>query len=460
MSSIESRPIQFDSLNDAIQNTEVSVKYNFNSEEFKEYKIKKAIEPTLNIQGLSLQVIDKGNKSTSLEFNGNSYLFNRMIFTKGVDDPTNGSSVFEYSLLLELESNVDANNKVYIVLPIFNNENDAASEDGPSDLRAFLKDIKEDDVTNENKIKGKININFLIPSSTFHYYYLNRNIFIVYDESPLSFDMSDKIYKVFQIEELFYPEEIELNAVTIVNEIYSSSSAALNRSLQGSMLDDIYIDCAPIEDSENNQKIIEPKRVYSVRPLFDTEQLGVSSKYFIMFFVSMFIFGLSYMFISNLNNIPTFTNVREMTEIIKSSSSIFTHGIFLKFTLFIFFSTFIMATYQLARKSFDKWFKKYNAILYTLLALFTMGSWIIWGAITNKLNDKNKVIMSAVKVAIIGAVVYGISYTVVPGDLRPGNIDMLLYIFFISPVIMGLLNIKKLSQQDEGSGDGGGGGGG
>ena len=64
MSSIDSRPIQFDSLDDAIQDTEVSVKYNFNSEEFKEYKIKKAIEPTLNIQGLSLQVIDKGNKST------------------------------------------------------------------------------------------------------------------------------------------------------------------------------------------------------------------------------------------------------------------------------------------------------------------------------------------------------------------------------------------------------------
>ena len=60
-------------------------------------------------------------------------------------------------------------------------------------------------------------------------------------------------------------------------------------------------------------------------------------------------------------------------------------------------------------------------------------------------------IMSAIKIAIIGAVVYGISYTVVPGDLRPGNIDMLLYIFFISPVIMGLLNIKKLSEevQDE-----------
>lgn len=451
MSSIDSRPIQFDSLDDAIQDTEVSVKYHFNNEEFKQYKVSKAIEPLLNVQGLSLQAKDKQNKSTSLEFNGNSYLFNRMIFTKGVDDPTNGSSAFEYSLLLELESNVDANNKVYIVLPIFNNENDAASEDGPSDLRALLKDIKEDDITNENKIKGKMNLNFLIPSSTFHYYYFNRNIFIVYDESPVSLDMSE--YDVFQVEELFYPEDIELNQITNVNEIYASSSAALNRTLQGSMLDDIYIDCAPIEDSENNQKIIEPKRVYSVRPLFDTEQLGVSSKYFIMFFVSMFIFGLSYMFISNLNNIPTPKNLREMAETIRNSS-IFAYGMGLKFALFIFFSTFIMATYQLAKKSFAQWFKEYNVVLYTLLTLFTMTSWFIWGSITNKLSDENKWIMSAVKIAIIGAVVYGISYTVVPGDLRPGNIDMLLYLIFISPVIMGLLNLKQLSEKKDG-GNGG-----
>ena len=425
------RPVQFDSNSNDIADSNVSLTYNF--EDINKMKVKKIDDGPRQFKGI-IFLIEKWKEETKpvLEFNGKSFKLKSLIFTRKCDDSTNGSMSYEYSMVIELCNNINDDLKLHIVLPIVHSDND--EEQKPSDIKSLIENTDNAKKANNKNVyvDTGINLNALIPAKGYHYYYLNNDIYMICDsENRITLNMNPGHLDFGFNEDLVLTE-------TEAHNIFYSKSAPLNRVMRKAIYDDIYIDCAPIEDASNNHMIIKQKNVYSVRPLFDTDELGVNSKYFIMFFVSLFIFGLCYFVVKNLPKLPSDMTTINRESLLKNATNMASNSSS-KITPFFYMATFIMGTFMLGKKSYLPWFKSNKAILYSLAGVFAIISYGLTYLMINTIGDKSNIpVTILMNLFVIIATVYVVCYGMIPDTLRPSHGDIWLYIIFVFPVIIGL----------------------
>ena len=410
------------------------------------------------------EVNDKKTKEKSVNFGGRLYHLHRIIITKNIKYDS-GQDTF---VVIEVVD--DYNDKLRIVLPSTEIGETEAVPNNMKELTQLFQTAKDD-----NKQKGqkkKININGLISPRLYSYYEDENAKYILYEESTIRLNTTkDNILRKGNL------DYVQVSG----DEIKISSSVGMNKALSDVQLfDDIYIDCAPIDNPSINNQIVKPKELYSIRPLFNTKDLGINSKFFIMLFISVIVCALCFYVVPNIMKqfpkaiqyiqmyIQTIMNGESTSSYNNASgdknASNASNAINI-FSYIILFGSFILATYQLSKRSFGTSYKKYknnidiaSGIFGGFLILFYLKYFIdklmFIMRISNYNEKRDKIIAFVINIAIPIGVIFLITYSVtrllLPEMLVPKLTEVAYYSLFLYAIYFILNCMIKQGDSSEG----------
>ena len=255
--------------------------------------------------GLGYRINNREDSNKNVRFDAVDYNLKSFIITSHFD----GNS--DYGILIELESS--QTKKMYIQIPLERDETGNV-EDIRGELDVLIAKADEeydegqpDNVSEPEKnptTLGELYINeWFLNVNTFNHYSEN-NVIYVYIESP-----TIKVRKFTMDLILTRPDGRFGNTPSLLNRITFPPDSTLQQSTLIKQFDigdigfeDIYIDCSP-EDYDENNRIINPKKVYTVKPFFGSEKYGKISSNLGLSLLGVCAFGIVFMlFSSNLMN--------------------------------------------------------------------------------------------------------------------------------------------------------------
>lgn len=273
-----------------------------------------------NIIGLGYRINNNDDSNKNVRFDGVEYILKSFIITSRFD----GNS--EYGIIIELESS--QTKKMYIQIPLEIDETGNV-EDIRGELDVLIAKADEeydefpDGGTEPEKnptTLGELFINeWFLNVNTFNHYNMVNDIY-VYIESP-----TIKVRK-FTMELISAGTAGRFgNTPALLNR----QSFPLNIDLQQSSLikqfdigdigfEDIYIDCSP-EDYDENNRIINPKKVYTVKPLFGSEQYGKISGELSTILFAVIVFALIFLLFNYNISMPTNSVISRRNFNVKTS---------------------------------------------------------------------------------------------------------------------------------------------
>ena len=403
------------------------------------------------------EVNDKKTKEKSVNFGGRLYHLHRIIITKNIKYDS-GQDTF---VVIEVVD--DYNDKLRIVLPSTEIGEDEIVPNNMKELTQLFQTAKDD-----NKQKGqkkKININGLISPRLYSYYEDENAKYILYEESTVRLNTTkDNILRKGNL------DYVQVSG----DEIKISSSVGMNKALSDVQLfDDIYIDCSPIDNPSINNQIVKPKELYSIRPLFNTKDLGINSKFFIMLFISVIVCALCFYVVPNI--MKQFPIAIKYIQSIMSGDRISldnnasgdnnTSNAINIFSYIILFGSFILATYQLSKRSFGASYKKYkknidisSGIFGGFLILFYLKYFIEKLISIKQMTDvaiKRKEVIEfvmniAIPIGVIFLITYSVTRLLLPEMLVPKLTEVAYYSLFLYAIYFILNCMIKQGDSSEG----------
>ena len=260
--------------------------------------------------GLGYRIINREDSNKNVSFNGVDYILKRFIITSHFD----GNS--DYGVVIELESL--QNKKMYIQIPL---EGDTTEDQ--EDIRGELdvliaKADEEYDVGQPDNVTepepnpttlGELYINEWFNGVESFYHYSKDDGIYVYIESP-TIKVRKFTMDLISAGRFGNTPRLTKDRITNLTDITLEKSSLIKPIDIGDIgFEDIYIDCSP-EDYDENNRIINPKKVYTVKPLFGSETgsktLGtISGKVneFANFLLALFAFSILYYNFKNFTGI-------------------------------------------------------------------------------------------------------------------------------------------------------------
>lgn len=233
--------------------------------------------------------------NTCVVFGNVDYMFEAFIFTNDIDVELGNEGRF--GIVVHLISRYGSN--LFLQFQII----------GSTDESYQNKFI---DFVSKTTINNDINPDNWIDTGQLYYYYnLNNENKFVYFTEPLKSD-SDTVES---LKNDFVQNKRSVSSPGDI-PIYKSITFPKKSDVNDFAFQDIYIDCSPMAN-DSDSKIIRPKEVFHVRPLFETGDMTDVSKYFIFIFI-VFIIGLSVLLIMNNMLIPL---GKEIANILKNLNS-------------------------------------------------------------------------------------------------------------------------------------------
>ena len=258
--SVTNRPIIISSVDDTVINTSSSLLYNFGDKIGDEFNVSSIDDSEEMIKGINFAA-NPQKEDTVIRFNGTDYLFHSFILSKDIDDDQDAGN---YGMIIKLYS-LNFTERLYIQFPLVIGKK--------SDVDKFVKAIDKDDTRTLDNGTGvdlmtikKINPNKWFPiDTTYQFYTFKQNYTFVVISDALTIK-SDSI----SILDTKFPNTFGSPRIKLSNpngSIFDSVTAAKQMDFQDMKFQDIYIDCSP-EDNNNNDRIIRPKKVFNIKPLF------------------------------------------------------------------------------------------------------------------------------------------------------------------------------------------------
>ena len=408
------------------------------------------------------EVDNAKTKDKVVNFGGRLYYLNRIFVTKNIQYDS-GEDTF-----VVIETVDDYNDKLRILLPATEMDD---NKNVSNDLKEFNKMFEE--AKNETKVRKKIALNGFISPRLFSYHEDENMKYIIYDESAIQLNTSKQTLL----------KKSDLNSIEVSgDEIKVSSSVGMNKATSDIQLfDDIYIDCSPIDNPSINNQIVKPKELYSIRPLFNTKDLGINSKFFIMLFISVIVCVLCFYALPNIvSSVPSLiTNgldfVYGNSVNFKTKNNSDKTKILSICAYIVLLGSFLLATYQLSKRSFGTSYRKYkknidisSGIFGGLLAIFYF---VYLGQKINRIRkitlvEKQKkemiqlTINILIPIGVIFAITLGVTRLFLPEMLVPKITEIVFYSLFLYAIYFVLQNMLEKSHESEIGSDGGEGGGG
>ena len=236
--------------------------------------------------------------NTCVVFGNVDYMFEAFIFTNDIDVELGNEGRF--GIVVHLISRYGSN--LFLQFQII----------GSTDESYQNKFI---DFVSKTTINNDINPDNWIDTGQLYYYYnLNNENKFVYFTEPLKSDF----VTVESLKKDFVQNERSVSSPGDTT-IYKSITFPKKSDVNDFAFQDIYIDCSPMAN-DSDSKIIRPKEVFHVRPLFETGDMTDVSKYFIFIFI-VFIIGLSVLLIMNNMLIPLGKEIANISKNLKSNSN-------------------------------------------------------------------------------------------------------------------------------------------
>ena len=284
---MSTRPIDITSTSDTkTESMDISFIFNYpilTNQSFKARTI--SSDSTLGLNGLQVSLENITTKQVVL-LNNVYYYFDSFYISKGADDTGTDS---RYSIVIKNKSITDSNSNLYIIIPFDDNED--SMKDTPSDFSTLKSSIN----TYSNEISGNtnyinignldLNLNSIINiDDTFYKYTINNDTIISLISGPVSLNMSDSIFSQF-FKDIQRPMASDFKD-SLVSE---SNNFPINMDLNVfGFQDDIYIDCSPVGSGTENE-IIKPKKVFSVKPLINVDNIGDAGNALLFLFILIII---------------------------------------------------------------------------------------------------------------------------------------------------------------------------
>lgn len=333
---MSTRPIEITSEN--TESMDISFIFNYPILTNQSFKVRAvSSDSTMGLNGLQVSLENITTKKAVL-LDKVFYYFDSFYISRGADDVgTDG-----YSVLIKNKSITDSESNLYIIIPFEDNED--SMKDTPSDFSTLKSSIN----TYSNEISGNtnyinvgnldLNLNSLINTDdTFYKYTINNNTVISLKSGPISLNMSDLSFSQFFNTQVATSEFED-------GTVYDSTSFPINMDLNVlGFQDDIYIDCSPVGSGTENE-IIKPKKVFSIKPLVNIDNIGDAGSALLFLFILIIIGGCSKVMVTsilkyvysiiNTKNEGKSTNSSDKTSFINSKSTI-TKGIILIFAMII-----------------------------------------------------------------------------------------------------------------------------
>ena len=236
--------------------------------------------------------------NTCVVFGNVDYMFEAFIFTNDIDVELGNEGRF--GIVVHLISRYGSN--LFLQFQII----------GSDDVSYKHKFI---DFLSKTTINNDINPDNWIDTDQLYYYYnlTNENKFVYFTE-PLKAD-SDTVES---LKNDFVQNKRSVSSPGDI-PIYKSITFPKKSDVNDFAFQDIYIDCSPMAN-DSDSKIIRPKEVFHVRPLFETGDMTDVSKYFIFIFI-VFIIGFSVLLIMNNMLIPLGKEIANILKNLNSNSN-------------------------------------------------------------------------------------------------------------------------------------------
>lgn len=229
------------------------------------------------------------NSKTELKFNDIEYKFSKLIITNDFDSYDTVGFDPSYALIMEFNKVVNSNDKLYITIPINDN---ISSNETLNYIIGYLDDTNViNDISNGNNIICNIpnsNLNEIIPNTEYIFYSIEKSgiihnhIVIDTTNSTLSIDYNS-------INDILFGNNSDKVEPTSTSDIYKIQIPIKNdEMLKIDQLDDIYIDCSPIEG--NDHKIVKEKvlKIETAPILKKTGSFIFSLLALLLFFIILF----------------------------------------------------------------------------------------------------------------------------------------------------------------------------
>jgi hypothetical protein len=283
---MSTRPIDITSDDTKTESMDISFIFNYpilTNQSFKARSI--SSDSTLGLNGLQVSLESITTKKVVL-LNNNSYYFDSFYISRGADD---AGTEYGYSIVIKNKSITDSNSNLYIIIPFDDNED--SMKDTPSDFSTLKSSIN----TYSNEISGNtnyinignldLNLNSIINiDDTFYKYTINNDTIISLISGPVSLNMSDSSFSQF-FKDIQTPIASDFKA-GLVSE---SNNFPINMDLNVlGFQDDIYIDCSPVGSGTENE-IIKPKKVFSIKPLINVDNIGDAGNALLFLFILIII---------------------------------------------------------------------------------------------------------------------------------------------------------------------------
>lgn len=271
---MSSRPYKFKD-EDITKKDEDILTYNFSN--LPQLNMKKYDNTFVDISGISFFTISIDN-NVVVNYKDKNYLFKSLIISNNHDlvylDNSANEDDYDTSLIIELIEQKNTNNKLYMVLPV-NTSNIVLNQDINNseyvqgmmqDIEAEKSEIIEDNNPSFIPTTGNnLNINNLFHHfSTFYKYSIDNAIFIVFPYDKSTLYSSETLSSDFFTEHVTPNENIN---VTIRKNIIGLKQ---KDSLE-TAYEDIYIDCAPVEDANTELIRKNKKSLFVLKPLLNTK---------------------------------------------------------------------------------------------------------------------------------------------------------------------------------------------
>ena len=227
--------------------------------------------------GLGYRINNNEDSNKNIRFDGVDYILKSFIITSHFD----GNS--EYGVVIELKSL--QNKKMYIQIPLeedttedeeyIRRELDVLIAKADEDYDVGLPDNVPEPEKNPTTLRELYINEWFLNVNTF-YHYSEDTVIYVYIESPTIKVRKFTMDLISAATEGRFGNTPSLftrgrNRITDLTDITLQKSSLIKPIDIGDIeFQDIYIDCSP-EDYDENNRIINPKKVYTVKPLFGSE---------------------------------------------------------------------------------------------------------------------------------------------------------------------------------------------
>ncbi len=263
-----------------------------------------------NKLGMGYRINNNDDTKKNVRFDGVDYECKNFNITSHFDVINESPDQDDFGIVLELES--PQMRKMYIQIKLervpgedIQGELDVliAKADDDNDADRAALDISLDDVAEPEKnpiTLGELFINEWFLNVKDFYHYSKNNVIYVYIDTP-PIKVRDFTMDLISAGEGPGREGRFGNTPSLFNRTSVPSDIVLQRSSNIKQFDigditfeDIYIDCSP-EDYDENNRIINPKKVYTVKPLFGSEQYGKISGELSTILFAVIVFALIFL---------------------------------------------------------------------------------------------------------------------------------------------------------------------